>query len=73
MKRSTSCSPAATSYSWTGGTCAGVTAAACIVTPAATTTYGVRGANAYGTSTATRRLTVGSIDLTPILMLLLGD
>ena len=68
-----SCSPAATSYSWTGGTCAGVTAAACIVTPAATTTYGVRGANAYGTSTATRRLTVGSIDLTPILMLLLGD
>src|SRR5450756_2197323 len=36
-----SCSPQATSYSWTGGTCVGTPAATCTVTPAVTTTYGV--------------------------------
>ena len=46
-----SCSPAATSYTWTGGTCAG-SGASCMVTPSATTTYTVSGINATGTGTA---------------------
>lgn len=65
------CTPAATSYSWTGGTCAGTTASTCTVTPAATTTYSVTGTNSYGSSIATFDLKVMSNDLTPILMLLL--
>ena len=47
-----SCSPAATSYTWTGGTCAGSTGATCTVTPTSTTTYSVTGTNAGGTGTA---------------------
>lgn len=43
-----SCTPAATSYAWTGGSCAGANAATCIVTPAATTTYTVTGSNSAG-------------------------
>jgi hypothetical protein len=46
------CSPAATSYNWTGGTCGGSSAASCTVTPAVTTTYTVAGINTGGTGTA---------------------
>lgn len=49
---SVTCNPAATSFVWTGGTCAGTTAASCKVTPTATTTYSVAGVNAGGTGTA---------------------
>lgn len=44
-----SCSPVATSYVWTGGTCAGVSVASCTVMPSATTAYTVAGVNAAGT------------------------
>ncbi len=47
-----SCTPAASSYAWTGGTCAGTTGATCTVTPTATTTYTVTGTNAGGTGAA---------------------
>ena len=46
-----SCTPTATSYVWTGGTCAGTTAATCTVTPTSTTTYSVAGVNSGGTGT----------------------
>ncbi len=65
------CSPAVTSYSWTGGTCAGTTASTCTVTPTVTTTYTVTGTNNFGSSTASVAVTVKKVDLTPILMLLL--
>lgn len=65
------CSPAASSYSWTGGTCAGISAPTCTVTPAVTSTYGVTGTNSYGSSSASITVTVRPVDLTPILMLLL--
>jgi hypothetical protein len=65
------CSPAATSYNWTGGTCAGNTTATCTVSPAVTTTYSVTGSNSNGPGTATARVKIGASDLTPILMLLL--
>src|SRR5674476_1172097 len=68
-----SCNPAATSYSWTGGTCAGTTAASCTVTPSVTTTYSLTGSNINGVSTASTQVVVGHFDLTPILMLLLDD
>ncbi|MBV5332507.1 hypothetical protein JZU54_02845, partial [bacterium] len=42
-----SCSPAATSYRWSGA-CASVTGATCTVAPTATTTYNVTGSNASG-------------------------
>jgi len=50
-----SCNPTPTSYTWTGGVCAGRTTATCTVTggqTAGTTTYTVKGANAAGTGTA---------------------
>ncbi len=47
-----SCTPAASSYTWTGGTCAGTSSGTCTVTPTATTTYTVAGTNSSGTSTA---------------------
>ena len=65
------CTNSPTSYSWTGGTCAGTTAATCTVNPAATTTYGVTGTNSAGSGAASATVTVRTIDLTPILMLLL--
>ncbi len=69
-----SCTPAAASYTWTGGTCAGTSAATCIVTPTATTIYTVTGTNGGGTSTAaSATVTFGVPNLTPILMLLLDD
>jgi uncharacterized delta-60 repeat protein len=67
------CTPAATSYSWTGGTCQGTTASTCTVTPTMTTPYSVTGTNSYGSSTASATVTVKSVDLTPILMLLLDE
>ena len=66
-----SCSPAATSYSWTGGTCSGTVKSTCSVWPPTTTSYSVTGINSYGDSTATVDVTVKAVDLTPILMLLL--
>ncbi len=47
-----SCSPAAASYTWTGGTCVGNTGATCTVSPTSTTTYTVKGTNAGGTGAA---------------------
>lgn len=49
---SANCSPAATSFEWSGGTCSGSTGASCTVTPSVTTTYSVIGSNAGGTSIA---------------------
>jgi len=46
-----SCSPAATSFEWSGGTCTGTTSSSCTVTPSVTTPYSVIGSNAGGTST----------------------
>ena len=45
-----SCSPAATSFEWSGGTCAGTTSSNCTVTPSMTTLYSVFGVNAGGIS-----------------------
>ena len=50
--------PTATSYIWTGGTCAGKTTSTCTVTPASTTTYTVKGINAAGTSATAASATV---------------
>ncbi|MBK7001895.1 MAG: hypothetical protein IPH35_18580 [Rhodoferax sp.] len=47
-----SCNPTATSYIWTGGTCAGTTGATCTVKPTATTIYSVQGSNASGINQA---------------------
>jgi hypothetical protein len=44
-----SCSPTATSYAWTGGTCNGTKAPTCMVTPITTTSYSVAGINGSGT------------------------
>ncbi|MBK7282973.1 hypothetical protein [Candidatus Aalborgicola defluviihabitans] len=53
------CSPAATSYNWTGGTCASNLTASCSVTPSATTAYSVTGTNADGAgNTASASVTV---------------
>ena len=46
-----SCSPAATSFEWSGGTCTGV-GSTCTVTPSVTTAYSVIGTGTGGTSTA---------------------
>ena len=47
-----SCSPAATSFEWSGGICAGTTSSNCTVTPSVTAPYSVIGIGAGGTSTA---------------------
>jgi hypothetical protein len=66
------CNPPATSYIWTGGTCAGSLLANCTVTPSRTTMYSVTGTNNNGTSLAAiAKVTVKHADITPILMLLL--
>ena len=66
------CTPMATSYTWTGGTCQGNVASTCTVTPTFTTAYSVSGTNRYGvSSTSSATVTVRAVDLTPILMLLL--
>jgi hypothetical protein len=46
---SASCSPAVSSYTWTGGTCAGQTGPTCTVSPTETTSYSITGSNAAGT------------------------
>jgi hypothetical protein len=67
-----SCSPTPTSYTWTGVGCTGNPTATCTVTPGATTSYGVRATNAQGSSNAvSATVTVKTVNLTPILMLLL--
>lgn len=45
------CSPAATFFEWSGGTCAGTSGSTCTVAPSATTTYSVIGFSAGGIST----------------------
>jgi hypothetical protein len=52
-----SCTPGATSYVWTGGSCAGQTASSCTVTPTVTTSYNVTGSNASATA-PTKTVTV---------------
>lgn len=60
---SATCSPAATSYTWTNVTATGTTATAY---PTATTTFSVRGTNAAGNgNTATAVVTVNSSALVP--------
>ena len=49
---SVSCSPAATSYVWSGGTCSTTTSASCSATPLSTLTYTVSGVNSAGTGSA---------------------
>jgi hypothetical protein len=44
------CNPIASSYTWTGGTCAGTTSSTCTVMPSSNTTYTVQGANSSGNS-----------------------
>src|SRR5665811_542860 len=46
-----SCSPAATSFEWSGGTCDGATSSNCTVTPSVTAPYSVIGIVAGATST----------------------
>ncbi len=52
---SASCTPTATSYTWTGGTCAtsSSSSSSCTAKPSNTTTYTVTGSNSAGTGTAT--------------------
>ena len=45
------CTPSATSYTWSGGTCTGTITATCAVTPSATTAYTVTSSYAGVTST----------------------
>lgn len=47
-----SCSPLATSYTWTGGSCAGVSGSICLVTPSVSSSYTVTGRNLAGAGTA---------------------
>ena len=70
---SASCSPAAASFVWTGGACAGTTGASCTVTPSTvgTTTYTVRGSSAAGAGNiASATVTVTSA-VTPVLFCVL--
>lgn len=46
-----SCSPAATSFEWSGGTCGGTISSSCTVTPTVTTSYAVIGTSTGETST----------------------
>lgn len=65
------CNPAATSFTWTVGTCQSNTGNTCIVSPSRTDTYAVSGANGDGVSSASVQVKVRNVDLTPILMLLM--
>jgi len=68
------CNPEATSYAWTGGTCAGTSASTCLVSPPTTTTYTVTGTNDFDSNTSapvTVTVNANKNDLTPVLMLLL--
>ena len=53
-----SCSPAATSFSWSGGTCVGVTTSSCTVSPTVATSYSVTGTNSFGSSTASAEVLI---------------
>jgi hypothetical protein len=61
-KLTASCRPAATSYVWTGGSCAGITTATCTVTPSVNTTYTVAGINSLGAGPTTSA-TVAVVEL----------
>ncbi|MDP2759323.1 MAG: BACON domain-containing carbohydrate-binding protein, partial [Sideroxyarcus sp.] len=66
-----SCSPAATSYTWTGGNCAGNATNTCSATSAAAgiTTYTVRGTNAAGSgNTASVTVTFADSSATNLLL-----
>lgn len=65
------CYPAANSYVWSGGTCAGNTSNNCIVSPLAPTTYTVIGRNAGGNGNATSATVSTPPNIPNILMLLL--
>lgn len=56
------CNGSPTAYVWTGGACAGTTAASCTVTPADTTSYTVTGTNLGGAGT----LASASVTVTPL-------
>jgi hypothetical protein len=58
------CSPQATSFAWTGGTCAGLSTSSCTVTPTAATSYTVRGSSAVGSGN-TASATVSIVALPP--------
>ena len=53
-----SCSPAATSFSWSGGTCAGLTTSSCTVAPSVATSYSVTGTNSFGSNTASAEVSI---------------
>ncbi|MBI5258569.1 MAG: hypothetical protein HY855_18835 [Burkholderiales bacterium] len=59
------CSPVASAYAWTGGTCAGTSGASCTVTPSATTTYGVMGSNSAGWGAAASLTITVNADKSP--------
>lgn len=63
---SATCTPAATSYVWTGGACANTTGPTCVVSPAATTSYSVAGRNAGGTGRADRKTVVVATQPFPV-------
>ncbi|MDP4030451.1 MAG: hypothetical protein Q8P42_15970 [Gallionella sp.] len=66
-----SCSPAATSYTWSDAGCAS-SSASCAVAPAVTTTYTVKGSNAGGSgNTASATATVTPVK--PLLSVTLSD
>lgn len=65
------CYPAANSYVWSGGTCAGNTSNSCIVSPLAPTTYTVIGRNAGGDGKAMSVTVSTPPNITNVLMLLL--
>jgi C1A family cysteine protease len=80
-KLASSCSPAATSYVWTGGTCVDTPASTCTVSPTTTTTYTLRGTNAGGTGAvagatvtvvALLNQTIGTITFTPAVLAVSG-
>jgi len=60
-----SCSPAATTYTWSG-TCAGTSGATCLVSPSGTTTYSVTGSNATGSGTAQATVTPFNVQVTVV-------
>ena len=66
-----SCSPVATSYTWSDAGCAS-SSAICTVAPAVTTTYTVKGSNAGGSgNTASATVTVAAVK--PLLSITLPD
>jgi hypothetical protein len=65
------CNPQASTFTWSGGHCAGTTTNICVDTPSDTTVYTVISTNGSGSNTQSLTVKVNKADLTPILMLLL--